>query len=171
MMILLINVIALVIFAIITTVLLLKDTGKPRQKQDSRQKDSHQPDTRQKDTKRDDNESKQIVSLKNEIAHLRSQLKEAQARHSDMERSLAQAQILAQATKEAGDRELLTERERDILRLAQRGFPNPQIAQALHISAGTVRNHLSAIYRKLGVHSRYEALAIAKERGLIQEEH
>jgi DNA-binding CsgD family transcriptional regulator len=29
-----------------------------------------------------------------------------------------------------------------------------------------VRNHLSAIYRKLGVHSRYEALAIAKERGL-----
>jgi DNA-binding NarL/FixJ family response regulator len=80
-------------------------------------------------------------------------------------------EALAQATKEAGDRELLTERERDILRLAERGLPNPQIAQALHISAGTVRNHLSVIYRKLGVHSRYEALAIAKERGLIQEEH
>jgi two-component system response regulator DesR len=77
-------------------------------------------------------------------------------------------QALAQATKEAAaERELLTERERDILRLAQRGLPNPQIAQALHISAGTVRNHLSAIYRKLGVHSRYEALAIAEERGVI----
>jgi two-component system response regulator DesR len=76
-------------------------------------------------------------------------------------------QALAQATKEAGERELLTERERAILRLAQRGLPNPQIAQALHISAGTVRNHLSAIYRKLGVHSRYEALDIAEERGLI----
>jgi len=76
-------------------------------------------------------------------------------------------EALAQATKEAGDRELLTERERDILRLAQRGLPNPQIAQALHISAGTVRNHLSSLYRKLGVHSRYEALAIAEERGLI----
>jgi DNA-binding NarL/FixJ family response regulator len=76
-------------------------------------------------------------------------------------------EALAQATKEAGDRELLTERERDILHLAQRGLPNPQIAQALHISAGTVRNHLSAIYRKLGVHSRYEALAVAEERGLI----
>jgi len=76
-------------------------------------------------------------------------------------------EALAQATQGAGDRELLTERERDILRLAQRGLPNPQIAQALHISPGTVRNHLSAIYRKLGVHSRYEALAIARERDLI----
>jgi DNA-binding NarL/FixJ family response regulator len=76
-------------------------------------------------------------------------------------------EALAQATKEAGEWELLTERERAILRLAQRGLPNPQIAQVLHISAGTVRNHLSVIYRKLGVHSRYEALAIAEERGLI----
>ena len=76
-------------------------------------------------------------------------------------------QALAQATRQAGQRELLTGRERDILRLAQRGLPNPQIAQALHLSPGTVRNHLSAIYRKLGVHSRYEALAVAEERGLI----
>ncbi len=76
-------------------------------------------------------------------------------------------EALAQATRQASDRELLTERERDILRLAQRGLPNPQIAQALHLSPGTVRNHLSAVYRKLGVHSRYEALAIAAERGLV----
>ena len=76
-------------------------------------------------------------------------------------------EALAQATQQARDRELLTERERDILRLAQRGLPNPQIAQALHISAGTVRNHLSAIYRKLGVHSRHEALTTAEERGLV----
>jgi DNA-binding NarL/FixJ family response regulator len=74
---------------------------------------------------------------------------------------------LVQATQQVGDRELLTERERDILRLAQRGLPNPQIGQALHITPGTVRNHLSAIYRKLGVHSRHEALAEAEERGLI----
>jgi DNA-binding NarL/FixJ family response regulator len=76
-------------------------------------------------------------------------------------------EALVEATQQAGDRELLTERELDILRLAQRGLPNPQIAQALHITPGTVRNHLSAIYRKLGVHSRYEALAVAEERGLI----
>jgi two-component system response regulator DesR len=76
-------------------------------------------------------------------------------------------EALAQATQQNGERALLTERERDILRLAGRGLPNPQIAQALHLSPGTVRNHLSAIYRKLDVHSRYEALAIAEERGLI----
>jgi DNA-binding NarL/FixJ family response regulator len=76
-------------------------------------------------------------------------------------------EALAQATQQAGDRELLTDRERDVLRLAKRGLPNPQIAQALHLSPGTVRNHFSAIYRKLGIHSRYEALAIAEERGLI----
>jgi two-component system response regulator DesR len=62
---------------------------------------------------------------------------------------------------------LLTDRERDVLRLAKRGLPNPQIAQALHLSPGTVRNHFSAIYRKMGVHSRYEALVIAEERDLI----
>ena len=76
-------------------------------------------------------------------------------------------EALAQATHQVADRELLTDRERDILRLAQRGLPNPQIAQALHLSPGTVRNHLSAIYRKLGVHSRYEALVIAEERDMI----
>jgi two-component system response regulator DesR len=76
-------------------------------------------------------------------------------------------EALAQATQQAGDRELLTERERDVLRLAKRGLPNPQIAQALHLSPGTVRNHFSAIYRKLGVHSRYEAMVIAEEKDLI----
>ncbi len=76
-------------------------------------------------------------------------------------------EALAQATQQAADRALLTDRERDILRLAKRGLPNPQIAQALHLSPGTVRNHFSAIYRKLGVHSRYEALVIADEKDIM----
>jgi two-component system response regulator DesR len=76
-------------------------------------------------------------------------------------------EALAQATRAEGKEHPLSEREIEILRLAQRGLPNPQIAQALHISPGTVRNHLSAIYRKLGVHSRHEALQIAAERDLI----
>jgi DNA-binding NarL/FixJ family response regulator len=76
---------------------------------------------------------------------------------------------LAQATRAQGkDKEqLLSEREVEILRLAKRGLPNPQIAQSLHISPGTVRNHLSTIYRKLGVHSRHEALQVADEQHLI----
>ena len=74
---------------------------------------------------------------------------------------------LAEATRVEGGDQTLTERELEILRLAQQGLPNPQIAQALHIAPGTVRNHLSAIYRKLDVHSRHEALQVIEERGLI----
>jgi two-component system response regulator DesR len=76
-------------------------------------------------------------------------------------------EALAQATRADGGEQSLSEREIEILRLAKRGLRNPQIAQALHISPGTVRNHLSAIYRKLEVHSRHEALQIADERHLI----
>jgi DNA-binding NarL/FixJ family response regulator len=76
-------------------------------------------------------------------------------------------EALAQVAQRAGDRELLTERERDIMRLLRRGLTNRQIAQALALSPNTVRNHLSAIYPKLGVHSRHEALTSAEERGLL----
>jgi len=76
-------------------------------------------------------------------------------------------EALAQATRAEGTEQPLSDREIEILRLAQRGLPNPQIAQALHISPGTVRNHLSAIYDKLGVHSRHEALQVAAERHVI----
>jgi two-component system response regulator DesR len=76
-------------------------------------------------------------------------------------------QALAEATRQAKMAQPLSEREVEILRLAKRGLRNPQIAQALHLSPGTVRNHLSAVYRKLGVHSRHEALHVADERHLI----
>jgi DNA-binding NarL/FixJ family response regulator len=76
-------------------------------------------------------------------------------------------EALAQATRAEGTEQPLSEREIEILRLARRGLPNPQIAQSLHISPGTVRNHLCAIYDKLGVHSRHEALQVAAERHLI----
>jgi two-component system response regulator DesR len=76
-------------------------------------------------------------------------------------------QALVEATREGEMEQPLSEREVEILRLARRGLRNPQIAQALHLSPGTVRNHLSAVYRKLGVHSRHEALRVADERRLI----
>ena len=76
-------------------------------------------------------------------------------------------QALIQDMQSESAESALSDRELEILRLAKRGLPNPQIAQSLHISPGTVRNHLSAIYRKLGVHSRHKALQIAAERGWI----
>lgn len=62
---------------------------------------------------------------------------------------------------------LLTTRERQVLRLAQRGVTVEEIAAELQISKGTARNYLSAIYSKLKVRNRAEALKRAVEMGII----
>jgi ligand-binding sensor domain-containing protein/DNA-binding CsgD family transcriptional regulator len=52
----------------------------------------------------------------------------------------------------------LTDREKEVLRLVLRGARNKDIEKALFISASTVRNHISNIFRKLGVRSRLELI-------------
>jgi len=59
----------------------------------------------------------------------------------------------------------LTEREIDVLRLVAKGFNNSDIASQLHLSEGTVRNHVSAILDKLGVSDRTQAAVIAIQHG------
>lgn len=54
---------------------------------------------------------------------------------------------------------LLTDRERELLVLLVEGKSNRQIAEKLHLSVYTVRNHLVHIYKKLGVSTRYGAVA------------
>jgi len=60
----------------------------------------------------------------------------------------------------------LTEREAEVLRLVARGFNNADIAERLHLSEGTVRNHVSAIFAKLEVADRTQAAVIAIQHGL-----
>ncbi len=60
----------------------------------------------------------------------------------------------------------LTEREREILALLARGASNREISQSLFIAGGTVKNHLSNIMGKLGVHDRTQAALKARELGL-----
>ena len=62
----------------------------------------------------------------------------------------------------------LTEREEDVLRLMARGLTNTEIARQLHLSEGTVRNHVSAILSKLDVSDRTQAVIIAIRHGLDQ---
>lgn len=62
--------------------------------------------------------------------------------------------------------ERLTEREIDVLRLLAQGLVNQQIAEELHLSVGTVRNHVSAIFTKLEVNDRTQAAIIAIRHGL-----
>ncbi|MEW9532450.1 response regulator transcription factor [Microbispora sp. NPDC049125] len=61
----------------------------------------------------------------------------------------------------------LTPRERDVLREARQGGTVAEIARALHLSGGTVRNHLSAAIGKTGAGTRAEAALIAEERGWL----
>jgi len=62
--------------------------------------------------------------------------------------------------------EKLTERELDVLRLLAKGMTNTDIAGQLHLSEGTVRNHVSAILEKLNVSDRTQAAVIAIQHGL-----
>jgi len=62
--------------------------------------------------------------------------------------------------------EKLTDRELDVLHLIAKGFTNGEIAGQLHLSEGTVRNHVSAILEKLGVSDRTQAAVIAIQHGL-----
>jgi DNA-binding NarL/FixJ family response regulator len=60
----------------------------------------------------------------------------------------------------------LTAREREILALIAAGHPNPSIARSLHLSPKTVANYVSAIFAKLQVADRAEAMVRAREAGL-----
>lgn len=61
----------------------------------------------------------------------------------------------------------LTERERQVLRLASEGASTGEIANRLKLSAGTVRNYLSEAIDKLGAANRIEAARIAREKGWL----
>lgn len=61
----------------------------------------------------------------------------------------------------------LTEREREILELAERGARSGDIARLLQISKGTVRNHLSQAISKLSANGRVDAARIARSKGWL----
>jgi PAS domain S-box-containing protein len=61
----------------------------------------------------------------------------------------------------------LTPRQTEVLRLLEQGHSTDQIAQELHLSIETVRNHIRGILRALGVHSRLEAVTLAHRVHLI----
>jgi two-component system response regulator DesR len=65
------------------------------------------------------------------------------------------------------ERSPLTVRELDVLRAGARGETIAEIAASLHLSAGTVRNHVSSVLGKLGLSTRQQAAIVARERGWI----
>lgn len=61
----------------------------------------------------------------------------------------------------------LTEREQEVLRWLVQGAANEEIAQALYVTVATVKAHLTAIFTKLGVTSRTQAIIKALKLGLV----
>ena len=57
----------------------------------------------------------------------------------------------------------LTPRQTEVLALLERGRTTKQIADELHLSVETVRNHIRRLLKSMGVHSRLEAVAVAHE--------
>jgi len=74
----------------------------------------------------------------------------------------------ARRGRELGDD--LTEREREVLVLLVDGLTNREIADRLYISDSTVKTHVSNILSKLGVATRTEAVSLALQKGLIEED-
>jgi PAS domain S-box-containing protein len=78
---------------------------------------------------------------------------------------------LARASAPAGpdpsSADALTRRELEVLRLVAGGANTRAVAERLHLSPATVRNHVQNIFGKLGVHSRLEAAAYATRHGLF----
>ncbi|WP_018528745.1 MULTISPECIES: response regulator transcription factor [unclassified Streptomyces] len=63
----------------------------------------------------------------------------------------------------------LSERERDILTLIGKGLTNREIGKRLYLSEKTVKNNISRLLRKLGVHRRVQAAVIASQRNSSTE--
>jgi len=64
-------------------------------------------------------------------------------------------------------RDPLTERERQVLRLAGDGISNAEIGRRLHLAEGTIRNYLSEAIGKLNADNRIEAFRIARDQGWL----
>jgi two-component system, NarL family, response regulator DesR len=71
------------------------------------------------------------------------------------------------ATEAWGEMDPLTDRERQVLRLAGEGMASGDIAAELNLSDGTVRNYLSEAISKLGAGNRVEAARIARTKGWL----
>ncbi len=67
----------------------------------------------------------------------------------------------------SGGADPLTERERQVLRLAGEGRSSSDIARQVHLSEGTVRNYLSEAISKLGAANRVEAYRMARDAGWL----
>ena len=77
------------------------------------------------------------------------------------------SRLMAEVSAPRRSAQVLSDREREVLRLVADGLPTKQIALNLSISERTVKFHVNSIFHKLGADNRAQAVAVAAQRGLI----
>ena len=82
-------------------------------------------------------------------------------------RGLGDSGVPAPALPHLEPADPLTERELEVLRLMTGGYSNREIARALRVAEGTVKNHVSSILSKLGVRDRTRAVLQAARAGYL----
>jgi NarL family two-component system response regulator LiaR len=91
--------------------------------------------------------------------------------HPSIARKVIQRAILGKAKASEGKSEIeLSDREKEVLKMAARGMSNKDIADNLCISIRTVQGHINSIFHKLGVGSRTEAIFQSVKRGWLSFE-
>ena len=75
--------------------------------------------------------------------------------------------LMATGEEPASDGVVLSEREREVVRLIANGYTNPQIAEQLHVAERTVKTYRARAIEKLGFSSRAEITAYARRLGLV----
>jgi len=101
------------------------------------------------------------------LVHL---LRDSQGTHEAMEMARGLIQLSSKKDAPALDRReipVLTPRQLEVLRLLSEGKSAKEIGQELYLSQATVRNHIRSLLQALGAHSQLEALAKARELGLL----
>ena len=75
--------------------------------------------------------------------------------------------VVAPAARDSARLDLLTEREREVLRLMARGATNAEIGRSLHVAEATVKTHVGNIFAKVGVRDRPAAIVFAYDHGVV----
>lgn len=110
-----------------------------------------------------------FVSKTSGLAELTSAVRAAAAGEAVVSPQML-SRLLPRLRRQSGAmRVTLTEREREVLALVAEGLTNAAIAERLHVSIHTVRNHVANLSAKLGATSKLEALAIAVRDGLLAD--
>lgn len=102
------------------------------------------------------------------LAHL---LRDSQKAHETLEMAKRLVELSSKEQKTSAPKRQnapeLTPRQADVLKLLSEGKPAKEIGKKLYLSQATVRNHIRALRQLLGAHSQLEALAKAREMGLL----